>query len=190
MTVISDGRQHLDFDASWSASKWDESPAFVGSFEQALHNLAGEGVKAADAVGVRIVRGRSTTLLIAEFKDFNRPGATRRQQEEESEGSISDKLARNIVRKVVDTLCGATFAHDAQDQRPEELASWRQSLGRPTTALLVLICVEVAASQAVAAGPWTKKLKGRLRWLGPDTQVLVTNGSRPFAGGGLRYRVE
>lgn len=187
-TIIQEGRQQLEFDSAWKVLRWDISAEFTGSFEQALHQLTGEGVKAADVAGARVERGQIRTLLVAEFKDFNHPGIPSRQQKTEAERGISDQLTRNVVRKVIDTLCGATFAHDVRDRRSPELDDWRPSLARSTTALLILVCVEVPKSQAAAAGPWTKRLQQRLRWLGPNAQVIVTNRFRAFQGDGISYR--
>ena len=36
---------------------------------------------------------------------------------------------RDIIRKVIDTLTGATFAHDAGQQRCNELSGWRACAG-------------------------------------------------------------
>lgn len=94
---------------------------------------------------------------------------------------------QDIVRKVIDTLSGATFAHDAQRQRSVDLHGWRPALGRSTTTMLVLVCIEVPATQAVAALAWTKKLQQRLRWLGPAARVVVTTSARPFNGMGVAY---
>ena len=186
MTVVQEDHQELRFDSAWTVIKWDEAPEFVGSFDRALHSLPGEGVKASDVVAVRAPRGKTRTLLIAEFKDFDRPAISAT----EAERAVSDELARRIVRKVIDTLCGVTFAHDARDARSPKLDSWRPSLARSTSSLLVLVCIEVPKSQAVAAGPWTKKLQQRLRWLGPNAQIVVTNSTRPFAADGIAYGVK
>jgi hypothetical protein len=184
VTQVNERRQVLQFDSSWTVIKWDEAPEFVGSFEGALHNLPGEGVKAADVAGVRTLSNQPRTLLVAEFKDFNRPGP------DAAKRSVSDDLARNVVRKVIDTLCAVTFSHDSSQQRSSSaLDEWTPSLGRTTTTLLVLICVEVPPSLAVAAGAWSKKLQQKLRWLGPNARVLVTNEFRPFEGDGITYEV-
>lgn len=184
MTTIREQRQSLEFDSSWQVFKWDTSSEFVGSFEQTLHELPGEGAKAADVAGIRTLRGSPRTLVIAEFKDFNRPGP------EAIERAVSDDLARNIVRKVIDTLCAATFSHDSAGLRRKELTEWRPSLGRSTTNILILVCVEVPEVLSPAAGAWSKKLQQKLRWLGPNASVIVTNSSRPFVGDGIIYKAE
>jgi hypothetical protein len=156
--------------------------------DRSLHQLA-DGVKAADAIAVRDVRYRPKLLLLAEFKDFDHPQIPPAQRAAAALSAVSDPLMRDVVRKVIDTLCGATFAHDSSQQRCVELTGWRPALGRPSTNLLILLCIEVPATQAVAALAWTKQLQRRLRWLGPNARVVVTNRARPFVGDGLTYRV-
>lgn len=113
----------------------------------------------------------------------------RAQEEQAARAAVSDTLMGDVVRKVVDTLAGATFAHDSRGRRNADLDGWRPALGRSTTALLVLLCIEVPASQTVAALAWTKQLQRRLRWLGPRARVLVTTSQRPFNGVGISYLV-
>jgi len=188
VTSIVEDRQRLDFDASWRVLKWDEADEFVNGLQPALHQLKG-GIKAADVVGVRSVPRRERTLLIAEFKDFDHPDVPPPRRQQVACAAVSDELTRDIVRKVIDTLSGATFAHDAQRQRCGDLEGWRPALGRSTTTLLVLVCIEVPATQAVAALAWTKKLQQRLRWLGPRACVIVTTSARPFNGAVIAYSV-
>ena len=188
MTTIREGRQTLSFDTSWSVLKWDGSHEFVGSMDAALHQLGG-GVKAADVVGVRDIRRQAKLLLIAEFKDFEHPGIPTSRRAAAALAATSGDLMQNIVRKIVDTLSGATFAHDSSQQRCPELDSWRPALGRATTRMLVLVCVEMPESQGLAALPWTKELQRRLRWLGPNTRVIVSTSCRPFRGEGITYQV-
>lgn len=188
MTSIQEGRQHLHFDRSWMILKWDQSAEFIGSMDGAMHQLA-DGVKAVDVIGVREIRHRPRMLLIAEFKDFSHPDIPASKKAEVARSAISDQLMRNIVRKVIDSLSGATFAHDSDQRRCAELTSWRPALGRRTTTMLVLLCIEVPRSQSIAALAWTKQLQQRLRWLGPDTRVIVTSSARPFSGDGVRYEV-
>jgi len=188
MPRITEKRQILDFDSSWTAIKWDESGEFVGSMERALHQL-NDGVKAADVIAVRDVRYRPKTLLLAEFKDYDHPNVPQQQQQQTALAAVSSNLMQNIVRKIIDTLSGVTFAHSSNDQRCDELASWRPALGQKSTLLIVLLCIEVPPSQSIVALAWTKELQRRLRWLGPNARVIVTNQNRPFQGDGFTYRV-
>ena len=189
MTSVSERRQRLDFDTSWQVVKWDESDEFDGSMDPALHQLPPDGVKAADVVGVRTQSRRPRTILIAEFKDFDHPSVPAHDHARVAEQATSDAVMRDLVRKVIDTLSGATFAHDASASRCAELDDWRPALARASTSLLVLLCIEVPATQALAVLPWTKELQRRLRWLGPKTQVIVTSSARPFRGDGGAYVV-
>ena len=186
MTTITEDRQRLHFDSSWVAFKWDEGHEFKGSMDGALHQL-GTGVKAADVVAARSIRYQPKTLLVAEFKDFDHPNIPVPQRLQAAQAAVSDELMRDIIRKVIDTLTGATFAHDAGQQRCNELSGWRPALARATTSLLILVCVELPPSQAVSALAWTKALQQRFRWLGPNAQVIVTSSARPFQGQGVRY---
>jgi hypothetical protein len=188
MKSVAERRQRLDFDASWRVLKWDEADEFIDGLQPSLHQLAG-GIKAADVVGVRAIPRRARTLLIAEFKDFDHPNIPSEQRSQLALDAVSDELMQGIVRKVIDTLTGATFAHDARLQRCADLEGWRPALGRSTTTLLILLCIEVPASQSVAVLAWTKVLQQRLRWLGPRTRVVVTTSMRPFNGLGVTYSV-
>lgn len=188
MISIVEDRQRLDFDPSWRVVKWDETDEFINGLQAALHQLEG-GIKAADVVGVRSIPHRERTLLVAEFKDYDHPNVPVAQRRQNALAAVSDDLMQDIVRKVIDTLSGATFAHDAEQQRCVDLEGWRPALGRSTTTMLVLVCIEVPATQAVAALAWTKKLQQRLRWLGPRARVLVTTSARPFNGVGVAYSV-
>lgn len=188
MTTINEGRQALHFDSSWRVLKWDESDEFVGSMDRALHQLPRDGVKAADVVGMRDIRHQPKMLLIVEFKDFDSPNIPRAQRGAVALAAVSDNLMRDIVRKVIDSLSGATFAHDSVHKRCTELNPWRPALGCVKTTMLVLLCIEVPKSQLIAALSWTKELQGRLRWLGPRSRVIVTSSSRPFQGDGITYQ--
>jgi hypothetical protein len=185
---ITEDRQSLAFDSNWRVLKWDEAPEFVEGQQSSLQGLGG-GIKAADVVGVRSVPSRPRTVLVAEFKDFDHPKVPPGHRPKVAADAVSEELMRDIVRKVIDTLAGATFAHDSQSARCAELDAWRPALGRSTTTMLVLLCIEVPKSQAVVALAWTKKLQQKFRWLGPHARVVVTNGSRPFSGLGITYRV-
>jgi hypothetical protein len=184
MTTISERRQHIDFDASWRVCKWDESSEFIGSMSSALNDLPGNGVKAADVIGIDDHPNRPRTILVAEFKDYDHPRAETNRQ------ATSSESIRDVVRKIIDTLAGVTFAHDTNDERRGELAGWRRALALSKTTVLVLVCVEAPSTQAaMVVNTWTTELQRRLRWLGPDAQILVTNSATPFRGQGIAYRV-
>jgi hypothetical protein len=189
MTSVIERRQRLDLDSTWDVVKWDEADEFDGSMDQALHNLPADGVKAADVVGVRSQPRQPRVVLVAELKDFAHPNVPLVHQQRVALQATSGELMRDVVRKVIDTLCGATFAHDASAVRCAELDAWRRALGRSSTSLLILLCIEVPATQALAVLPWTKELQRRLRWLGPKARVIVTSSARPFRGDGVVYAV-
>jgi hypothetical protein len=189
MTAITEGRQRLAFDATWQVVEWDEADEFKGSMDFSFSGLPGRSVKAADAVGVRRRRGVPPLLLIAEFKDFDRTHLSARQQARIAAQGVSADVMRDVIAKVIDSLCGAGFAHDASGARLEALERWRSAVGLQAVAVLVLVCAELPVTQAVAAVTWTTELKRRLRWLGPRSRVLVTNRHRPFQGVGLEYSV-
>lgn len=189
MMTITEGRQKLTLDASWHAVKWDEALEFKGSMESTFAQLSGRSVKAVDVVGVRRGRGIATVLLVAEFKDFDRPHLPAAQAIAVARQGTSDEVMRDIIAKVIDSLCGAAFAHDVAGARVSELDHWRTALDLKTTGVLVLVCVELPASQAMSVLPWTTALKRRLRWLGPSARVIVTGARRPFRGDGLAYEV-
>jgi len=157
--------------------------------ETAFHQLKGEGVKAADVVAIHDAPRSQKTLLVAEFKDFDDPTMPMARRIKTAHAAVSDVVLRDIVRKVIDTLSGATFSHDAALQRCTELDGWRSSLGLRRTSLLVLVCVEIPRTQAIAHLAWTTDLQRRLRWLGPEARILVTTSARPFQGSGVRYRL-
>lgn len=187
--MITEGRQVISHDASWQILKWDESDEFSGSMERSFHGLPGEGVKAADAVGVRHQPNRAPVVLVAEFKDPCNPAIPPQHAATAAAGALTEPLMRDVIRKVIDTLAGATFAHDVAGARCQELSGWRPALGRPTTRLLVLICMEVPPTQRAAVGPWTTELKKRLRWLGPNARALVTTSDAAYGGNGLSYGI-
>src|SRR5947209_917778 len=140
MTTIVEKRQTLTFDASWRVLKWDDADEYVTGIQRALVH---GGVKATDVVGVRTVPRQSRTILVAEFKDFDNPHMPPADRRRAALAGVSDQLLHDIGRKVIDTLAGATFAHDDTNARHPDLDPWRPSLGRSTTTLLVLICVEL-----------------------------------------------
>ncbi len=187
MTTITEGRQHLDFDATWEAFQWDLAGEFVGSMDGALHLLPGDGVKAADVVGVKRDSSRPAILVIAEFKDFTHPAIPESHRAAKARGAESDKLRRDIVRKVVDTLTGATFAYDSQNSRRPELKSWRAAVADTAVRLLVLVCVELSKPAIITM--LNGELQRRLRWLGPNATVLVTGSATPFSAHGISYRI-
>lgn len=187
MTTISEGRQHLDFDNDWIVVKWDERAEFTTGLRGALQRKGG-GVKGADVVGIGGPRG-AKVALVAELKDFANPQIPDERAADVAAKAVSDELIDDLVRKVIDTLCGITFSHDRSHQRGPELAPWRPALVSTTTQLLVLFCIEVPQSQAAVVGPWTKRLQRRLRWLGPQARVLVTSSARPFPWDGIAYRI-
>lgn len=184
MTTIVERRQKLVFDNSWRVVKWDQAQEYVTGLQPSLTR---GGVKAGDVVGVRVLPRQPRTLLFAEFKDFSHPNIPAAQRHKAALAGVSETLLHDIVRKVIDSLAGATFAHDPADARCLELEDWRSALGRSTTMLFILVCVELPPSQALAALAWTKKLQQRLRWLGPRSKVIVTSGVRPFSGLGITY---
>jgi hypothetical protein len=201
MTTISEDRQHLDFDPSWKVVKWDESGEFIGSMSDSLamsaEPLAGEtpqpanepgnGVKAADVVGVGGEAAGPKIIFVAEFKDYAHPGIPPHETAKAAEKAESQETIKEIVRKVIDTLAGATFSHDSADGRVIELAEWRPALARSTTKIFVLVCVE--SPDPLIANIWTKELQRRLRWLGKGATVLATSSEKPFQGPGISYRL-
>lgn len=189
MTAIVEGRQRLDFDASWNVVKWDDADEFKGSMERALHQLSGNSVKAADVVAVRQRQGSSPTMLVAELKDFAHPEIPADRRAQHALQATSDRLMAAVVRKVIDTLCGASHSYGASDERSEELEAWRTALGASEYRLLILVCVEVPRTQLAAVLTWTKALQQRLRWLGPHASVLVTTSRTPFRAEGIEYSV-
>lgn len=190
MTAIREDRQELSLDRTWQAVKWDEAAEFKGSMEVTFHALPpGRSVKAADVVAVRRRRGASPLLLIAEFKDFNRPNLPPNIRTTLAEQALTSELMRNVLAKVIDSLAGAAFAHDKSGTRSPELQAWHAAIGVRTVSLLVLICVEVPPSQAPTVLAWTTELKRRLRWLGSKSHVLVTSSLTPMSGTGITYKV-
>jgi hypothetical protein len=185
MGTLRERRQSLDFDRGWLVVKWDDCDEFTHGIRTAFHQLEG-GVSGADGVGARPGDGVG---LIVEFKDYDHPDIPPSQRAAKAREAVSDKLVRLLVRKVIDTLCGATFSHDAADRRSAALRSWQSTIGSDASELLILFCIEVPRSQALAVLPWTKKLQQQLGWLGPRARVIVTSGDRPFAGAGVRYHV-
>ncbi len=188
MATITEGRQHLDFDATWGAFQWDLAEEFVGGMDKALHQLAGDGVKAADVVGVKggDLSG-SSILLIAEFKDFAHPTIPVRDRAGVMLQAESAHLRRDIVRKIIDTLTGATFAHDSENNKRPELTRWRAAAAETPVRLLILVCVELSKPAVITM--LNDELQRRLRWLGPHAMVLVTSSATPFSALGISYRV-
>lgn len=188
MAMITEGRQRLEFDATWRALKWDSAKEFIGSMDGALHQLPGEGVKAADVVGVKSRESSGTAMLfIGEFKDFAHPAIPARQRTAVVLQAKSDKLQRDVVRKVIDTLAGATFAHDSGDIQRLELKRWRAATADATVRLLILLCVELPKPAVITM--LNGELRRRLRWLGPNATVLVTSSATPFSALGISYRI-
>lgn len=189
MTTVYEQHQVLQFDSTWKVLKWDTAPEFVGSMRSAFSNLSvtnPRGVKAADVVAARRGRGLTPLMLIAELKDFDHPDVPIAQQKAVAQQATSNEVMRDIIAKVIDSLCGATFAHDAVGGRCDELAAFQSALGKSTCRLLILYCVEIP--KPVAALAWNTALKQRLRWLGPRTTVIVTNRST-FTGNGIAYSI-
>ncbi len=184
MRSIHERRQTLTFDSSWQAFKWDEADEYTRGLQASLVH---GGAKASDVVGVRVLPRQPRTLLVAEFKDFDHPDIPAGDRHTAALAGVSDALMHDVARKVIDTLAGATFAHDHNQMRTSELDRWSPAVGRATTDLLVLVCVELPLTQSVAALAWTKKLQQRLRWLGPRAKVIVTSSARPFDGIGVTY---
>jgi hypothetical protein len=188
MATITEGRQCLDFDATWGAFQWDLAKEFVGSMDGSLHQLAGDGVKAADVVGVKGTGSSgSAILLIAEFKDFAQPMIPGRRRAAVMLQAESEKLRRDIVRKVIDTLTGATFAHDSNGKQRSELKRWRAAAADTTVGLLILVCVELSKPAVITM--LNNDLRRRLRWLGPNATVLVTSSATPYSALGISYHV-
>lgn len=186
MTTVSERRQHLDFDGSWQVIKWDEAREYTGQIEAAVPGPAeAQPVKATD-----VVAARASLLVVAEFKDFDLPSIPQQEREQAARGAASDKLAPALVRKVIDSLAGATFSHDLDDARCAPLRSFAGVIADAKTPMLVLFCIEVTRTQAAAIVPLTTLLKKRLRWLGPNARVLVVSGSASFADVGVEYRVD
>jgi hypothetical protein len=181
--VVSERRQHLELADEWDVLKWDDCEEFRGGVQR-----ADVGVKAADIVAARMARRGAASLLVCEFKDFEHPDIPSEQRAGVALQALSDDLADALVRKVIDTLSGATFSHDKHDQRCHALSTWRAAAAEDSD-VLVLFCIEVPRSQALAVLAWTAKLKRRLRWLGPRALVLVTSSARPFSSADISYRV-
>lgn len=187
MTAVKEGRQQLAFDSAWRVVKWDEAQEFKGAMETAFHQLSGRSVKAVDVVAIRRTRGVTTVHLVAEFKDFDPPTASAGQRAAAARQALTSEMTRDIVAKVVDSLCGAAFSHDQANSRGAELQAWRSALSLKTAALLVLVCVELPPARKLAVVPWTTELKRRLRWLGPRAHVVVTSSINPYQGNGITY---
>jgi hypothetical protein len=180
MATIHEDRQRLDFDPTWAVSKWDIASEFTDGLGSAT-----PGVKAADVVGVRASRPRA--VLVAEFKDFTNPRIPAHELAQASRKAESPALLDDLVKKVIDTLGGATFAHDGKNERKEALLAWRSAVARPTTKILILVCLEVPKPAIVNA--LSAALRQRLGWLGPNATVLVTAAVTPLVDLGISYRV-
>ena len=189
MTTIQERRQSLSLDAAWHAVKWDASAEFIGSMETAFAGLPaadGRAVKGVDVIAARNGRG-ATLLLLGEFKDFAHPNIPTAQRAAVLMRSTSPEIMRDVVAKVIDSLCGATFAHDSNGDRCDELIAFRGAALKPHQRLLVLYCAELPKPAAMVA--LNTELKRRLRWLGPNANVIVTNGASPYVGNGVSYAV-
>jgi hypothetical protein len=189
MTEIIEGRQKLDFDTTWRVVKWDETGEYKGSMDFSFAGLPGRSVKAADAVGVRRVKGATPLLLIAELKDFDQKHLSPQKQARIAARGVTPEVMRDVIAKVIDSLCGAGFAHDASGMRAQPLERWRGAIGLQTVSVVILVCIELPLGQAVAAVTWTTEFKRRLRWLGPRSRIFVTSGRAPFDGAGLVYSI-
>lgn len=190
-SLLRERRQELHFSDDWAVVKWDECAEFKEGIATAFDQLKGDGVKGADGVGVSLAAGRtgSQIALVVEFKDYAHPDIPEHQRAQRAREAVSDELLQTLVRKVIDTLCGATFASDRQGDRSDVLTRWHSAIGSQTSRLLVLFCIEVPRSQAVAILPWTTKLQQKLHWLGLRANVIITSSSVPFSQAGIRYRV-
>jgi hypothetical protein len=190
VTGIREDRQLLQFDSRWRVVRWDEADEFKGSMEPTFSNLtsAMRSVKAGDVVAIReATLTDPPLLLVAEFKDFDHPNILPHQRAAAALHGTSHELMSDVLAKVIDTLTGATYAHDQQGVRCDELRSWRATAADNAANLLVLICVELPRTQIVAAQTWTTDLKRRLAWLGPNAHVVVTTSAAPYDANGVRY---
>lgn len=190
MAEIVDARQRLTFDEDvWHAVKWDDEPEFLGHMQSSFANLTpskgARSVKAADVTAVGSPGGRPL-LLIGEFKDFDHPNASAAERAKVATDAATHQLLTDVIGKVLDTMAGRTFSsHNGGANAQRE--RWRSALGAPDVALLLLLCVELPATQALTAQVWQKALERRLRWVGPNAQALVTTSRRPFAELGVTY---
>lgn len=183
--TIQEDRQELEFNSAWSVCKWDVAPEFTDSLVSAMSGVAGTGVKGADVVGAKTKRPKA--VVIAEFKDFTNPAIPAHARAQAAEKAESATLANDLVKKIIDTLTGATFSHDKTSTRKSALVAWRTALARPTTKLLVLVCIEV--SKPALVNMLELKLRSRLQWLGPNATILVTTAATPLEGLGISYRI-
>jgi hypothetical protein len=186
MPTLAEDRQYINYDSSWQLCQWDDCDEFTNGLREALHGTSSDGVKGADFVGIR--KSRPQVVLVGEFKDFANPRIPSDQRSQAAKKAESSQLVGDLVRKVIDTLAGATFSHDNSGNRRPELGRWRPALPLSTTRLLVVVCIEVpkpAIVNMIAAA-----LTKRLRWLGPNATVLVTTAATPFTGLGLTYELK
>jgi hypothetical protein len=122
--------------------------------------------------------------MVAEFKDYSHPQAVATGQ------SQSQVALRDVMRKVMDSIVGATFAHNATGARCVELRE-RRAVSATQPAVLVLFCVETTPTQAaIVVNAWRTELQRRLNWLGPGAQIVVTCGASAFRKLGIIYRVQ
>lgn len=192
MSRFSERRQHLDLAEDWEGLKWDDCDEFIKPYAASFAQTApepGRSVKGADVVAVRRGRGRAPVLLVGEFKDFANPTIPQRERLEKAKQATSPQVMGDVIAKVIDTLCGASFAHDDRDGRSAELESWRRAVGAPAPRVVVLLAVELPSAAGPAALAWNTELKRRLRWLGPRATVVVTTASHPVSGYGMSYSV-
>jgi hypothetical protein len=197
MSTISERRQHLDFDSSWRVVKWDVSDEFVVGIGTALNVSRDshqdstsqpaigptDGVKAADVIGVRDIQPGPKTILVAEFKDFTWPNIPPHEVAQAVEKSESADVIEELVRKVIDTLAGATFSRSSVEREVD----WFPALRLSTTKIFVLVCLETP--DPLSVGTLSKELQRRLQWLGKSASVLVTSSTTPFSGEGVSYRI-
>lgn len=143
------------------------------------------GVKAVDVLAARLVRGERTLLLAAEMKDFSDPAVPEQYRPDKARQALSDQVMGVVVRKVVDSLCGATYAHDSTGRRCRELRPWRTALS--TADLAVFYFVGLPNPASIESVTWTTELKKRLGWLVPFGTVFVITSNTTMPEIGLSY---
>lgn len=181
-TEVRERRLSLTFEDGWAVTKWDEGSEYRDGLQTT------NGVKACDVVAVR-PDGPRPILVLAEFKDFDDPKISNSRRAAAARKATSATLIEELVHKTLDTLAGATFAHDQEHQRSGVLAAWDRVIRRGSPSILLLFCIEFPGSQEPMILPWSTKLKQRLRYLGPDVHVVVTSRDSVFDRLGIRYAV-
>ncbi len=189
--LIPEGRQELKLSPSWNACKWDASEAYAHGIGQAFSGLEGaRGVKAADLVASR--DGVAPVLMIGEFKDFAHPSIPKADRKRVAAQAVSLQLVESLIAKVIDTLAGATFARGSAGSREPVFNRWRDRVGSPEAALLILVMVEFPDRQASSVLALQTRLKQQLFWLGQGARVAVICSStdlKPYRRLGIEYRV-